>query len=249
MEHGGIFYYQFIPGLNKFPMQVGNAILVSIILLTLFVLGYLRIKKKGDDIVPDKKFTLLNFMELIVEMCIKLIEDNMGKIGRPLLYILGSLIIFILFNNLSGLVPGFVAPATSNLNTTLALALTVFFLYQFYGFKVHGVKYLKHFTGPLLWLAPLMFPIEIIGHLARPMSLSLRLFGNMMGDHLVLAIFFLLAPLVVPLPIMFIGIFVSVIQTLVFVMLSMAYFSGAIESENNEEEHELSPPDEVAEAA
>ncbi len=248
MEHGGIFYYQFIPGLNKLPMQVGNAVLVSLILLILFFLGYRSLKKKGDDIIPDKKFTLLNFMELIVEASVKLIEDNMGEVGKSLLYILGSLIIFILFNNLSGLVPGF-APATSNLNTTLALALTVFFMYQFYGFKVHGVKYLKHFTGPFIWLSPLMFPIELIGHFARPMSLSLRLFGNMMGDHLVLGIFFLLAPLLVPLPIMFLGIFVSVVQTLVFVLLSMAYFSGAIEHEH-EEEHESMPVlDEVAEAA
>ena len=235
MEHGGIFYFQFIPFLNKLPGQVGNAVLVSLVLLILFFLGFRSIKKKGDDVIPDKKFTLVNFMELLVEGCVKLIEDNMGKVGLPFLYIMGSLIIFILFNNLSGLVPGF-APATSNYNTTLALALTVFFLYQFYGFKVHGFKYLKHFTGPFLWLAPLMIPIEIIGHLARPMSLSLRLFGNMMGDHLVLAIFFMLAPLIVPLPIMFLGIFVSVVQTLVFVLLTMAYFSGAIEHEGEEEE-------------
>ncbi len=243
MEHGGLFYYQFIPGLNRLPMQVGNAVLVSLVLIVLFFLGYLNLKKKGDDVVPDKHFTLLNFMELLVEMSLKLIEDNMGRVGKSLLYILGSLIIFILFNNLSGLVPGF-APSTSNLNTTLALALTVFFLYQFYGFKVHGLKYLKHFTGPFLWLAPLMFPIEIIGHLARPMSLSLRLFGNMMGDHLVLGIFFLLVPLVVPLPIMFLGIFVSVVQTLVFVLLSMAYFSGAIEQED-EGGHEIEATVEV----
>jgi len=235
MEHGGILYFKFIPFLNKLPGQVGNAALVSLILLILFFLGFRSIRKKGDDIIPDKKFTLMNFMELLVEGCVKLIEDNMGKVGMSFLYIMGSLIIFILFNNLSGLVPGF-APATSNYNTTLALALTVFILYQFYGFKVHGFKYLKHFTGPFLWLAPLMIPIEIIGHLARPMSLSLRLFGNMMGDHLVLAIFFMLAPLVVPLPIMFLGIFVSVVQTLVFVLLTMAYFSGAIEHEGEEEE-------------
>jgi len=227
-------YFKFIPFLNKLPGQVGNAALVSLILLILFFLGFRSIKKKGDDIIPDRKFTLMNFMELLVEGCVKLIEDNMGKVGMSFLYIMGSLIIFILFNNLSGLVPGF-APATSNYNTTLALALTVFILYQFYGFKVHGFKYLKHFTGPFLWLAPLMIPIEIIGHLARPMSLSLRLFGNMMGDHLVLAIFFMLAPLVVPLPIMFLGIFVSVVQTLVFVLLTMAYFSGAIEHEGEEE--------------
>ena len=230
MEQGGLLYYRYIPGLNRLPMQVGNAILVFFILFIIFLMGYRRLKRKADDVVPDKHFTSLNFMELLVEFSISLIEDNMGKTGRQLLYILGPLILFILFNNLSGLVPGF-EPATSNLNTTLAMALTVFFLYLFYGFKTHGIRYLKHFMGPILWLAPLMTPIEIIGHLARPVTLSLRLFGNMMGDHLLLGIVIFLIPLFVPLPVMFLGIFVSVVQTLVFVLLAIAYFSEAMAEE------------------
>ncbi len=230
MEQGGFLYYKYIPGLSKLPMQVGNAILVFFVLLLIFLMGYRKLKRKGDDVIPDKHFSLLNFMELLVEFSVMLIEDNMGKAGRKLLYILGPLILFILFNNLSGLVPGF-EPATSNLNTTLAIALTIFFLYLFYGFKTHGIKYLKHFMGPILWLAPLMTPIEIIGHLARPMTLSLRLFGNMMGDHILLSIVILLIPLLVPLPVMFLGIFVSIVQTLVFVLLAIAYFSEAMAEE------------------
>jgi F-type H+-transporting ATPase subunit a len=230
MEQGGLLFYRYIPGLNKLPMQVGNAILVFFILFIIFLMGYRKLKQKGNDVVPDKRFTILNFMELIVELSITLIDENMGKAGRKLLYILGPLILFILFNNLSGLVPGF-EPATSNLNTTLAMALTIFFLYLFYGFKTHGIKYLKHFMGPIPWLAPLMTPIEIIGHLARPMTLSLRLFGNMMGDHIILGIIFFLVPLFVPLAVMFLGIFVSVVQTLVFVLLAIAYFSEAMAEE------------------
>ncbi len=228
MEHHSFLYVNFIPGLNKLPDQVGNAILVFLILFIVFLVGYRKLKKKGDDVIPDKHFNALNFMELMVEASIMLVEENMGKVGRTLLYFLGPLILFILFNNLSGLVPGF-EPSTSNLNTTLAMALAVFFLYQIYGFKVHGIKYVKHFMGPILWLAPLMTPIEIIGHLARPLTLSLRLFGNMMGDHILLGIVLLLIPLIVPIPVMFLGIFVSIVQTLVFVLLAIAYFSQAME--------------------
>ena len=230
MDHHSFLYVNYIPGLNKLPEQVGNAVLVFLVLFVIFLLGYRNLKRKGDDVVPDKHFSILNFMELMVEASISLVEENMGKVGRTLLYFLGPLILFILFNNLSGLVPGF-EPATSNLNTTLAMALTVFFLYQIYGFKTHGIKYLKHFMGPILWLAPLMTPIEIIGHLARPLTLSLRLFGNMMGDHILLGIVLLLVPLIMPVPVMVLGIFVSVIQTLVFVLLAIAYFTQAMEEE------------------
>ncbi len=230
MDHHSFLYVNYIPGLNKLPEQVGNAVLVFLILFVIFLLGYRNLKRKGDDVVPDKHFSILNFMELMVEASVSLVEENMGKVGRTLLYFLGPLILFILFNNLSGLVPGF-EPATSNLNTTLAMALAVFFLYQIYGFKAHGIKYLKHFMGPILWLAPLMTPIEIIGHLARPLTLSLRLFGNMMGDHILLGIVLLLIPLLMPVPVMVLGIFVSVVQTLVFVLLAIAYFSQAMQEE------------------
>ena len=158
----------------------------------------------------------------------------MGEHGKYFLPLLGTLAFFIFFSNISGQIPGFVPP-TSNLNTTAACALIVFFTTHIYGFKANGMKYLKHFLGPVWWLSPLMLPIEIIGHLARPLSLSMRLFGNIFGDHTVLAVFMLLVPLIVPLPMLLLGIFVAIVQTFVFMLLSMIYIGGAIE--HHEEEH------------
>jgi F-type H+-transporting ATPase subunit a len=144
---------------------------------------------------------------------------------------MGSLAFFILFSNLLGLVPGFLPP-TDNLNTTVACALVVFFATHYYGIKTHGLKYIKHFMGPVWWLSPLFFIIEVISHLARVLSLSMRLFGNIMADHTLLSLT-LLTPsfLVIFLPplAMFLGIFVSLIQAFIFTLLSMVYISLAIE--------------------
>jgi F-type H+-transporting ATPase subunit a len=97
------------------------------------------------------------------------------------------------------------------------------------GIKVHGGKYIKQFMGPVWWLVPLMIPIELISHLVRPLSLSIRLFGNIEGGHIVVAVLFLLAPFLVPVPILFLKVFISLIQTLVFMLLSMMYIAGAME--------------------
>ncbi len=225
-----ITFAGLIPGLNKLPVHTANAILIALIIVIMVLLGTAKLRQKSpeENIIPDGNFNIQNLLETIVEMLLKLISDTMGsEIARDFLFIIGGSTFFILFSNLSGLVPGF-TPPTDNLNTTAACALTVFFLTHYFGWKEHGVKYLKQFTGPFLWLAPLMIPIEIIGHLARPMSLSLRLFGNIMGDHLVAAIFVMLAPLFIPVPLAFLGLFVAFVQTFVFILLSMAYFSGAI---------------------
>ena len=225
-----ITFAGLIPGLNKLPVHIANAILISLIIIIMVLVGTAKLRQKNpeDNIIPDGSFSLQNLLESMVEMLVKLISDTMGaEIARDYLFIIGGLAFFILFSNLSGLVPGFIPP-TDNLNTTAACALTVFFLTHYFGWKEHGVKYLKQFTGPFLWLSPLMIPIEIIGHLARPMSLSLRLFGNIMGDHLVAAIFVMLAPLFIPVPLAFLGLFVAFVQTFVFILLSMAYFSGAV---------------------
>jgi F-type H+-transporting ATPase subunit a len=120
-------------------------------------------------------------------------------------------------------------PPTANLNTNGALALTVFAMTHIVGVKEHGISYLKHFMGPILVLAPLMFIIEIIGHLARPLSLSLRLFGNMYGHEIVLMIFFALVPFLLPVPMMLMGVLVACIQTFVFTLLAMIYIAGALE--------------------
>ncbi|MCD6429892.1 MAG: F0F1 ATP synthase subunit A [Deltaproteobacteria bacterium] len=231
MHHDpAITWVGLIPGLNTLPEHVANAILVALIIVIMVLVGTRKIRNGNleDLIIPKAGFTLQNFLETIVEAILKLITDSLGShVARNFLMVIGGGVFFILFSNLAGLVPGF-NPPTGNLNTTVACALTVFCMTHYFGWKEHGVKYLKQFVGPFPWLAPLMLPIEIIGHLARPMSLSLRLFGNIMGDHLVFAIFVMLAPILVPVPIAFLGLFVAIVQTFVFTLLSLAYFQGAI---------------------
>jgi F-type H+-transporting ATPase subunit a len=169
----------------------------------------------------------------VFEVLVSGLEDFMvgvtGPEGRFFFPFIATLFFYILLCNLLGLVPGFFSP-TANLNTTLSLAVCTFIYTHIIGFKFHGPKYLKHFLGPVWWLAPLMLPIELIGHFARVMSLSIRLFGNIFGKETVLGIFFLLAGLyLAPLPILFLGILVSVIQSMVFMLLSIIYFAGAME--------------------
>ncbi len=241
--HHDIVWSSFIPGLNWLEhyfvnpengepaFHVSNAILISLIILTLAVLA--RPKTRAEDatdeeLVPAARLNIRNLVEMMVSAVVGVMKDSMGHNAPRFLYLVGAFAFFILFSNLSGLVPGFMPP-TDNLNTTLALALVVFFMTHVYGFKEHGAAYLKHFAGPFWWLAWLMIPIEIISHLARPMSLSLRLFGNIMGDHKVAAIFFSLVPLAVPVFTAVLGLFVSIVQTFVFMLLTMVYFSGAIE--------------------
>lgn len=226
--HGAFTWASAIPGINNLPGHVSNALLIVAIVLLIIFFGTRRLDHTEEGAIPDERLTFKNFCELLLEGLLKIMEDSLGHHARKFLYLIGSAAIFILFSNLSGLVPGF-NPPTDNINTTAACGVTVFLLYNYHGLKEHGLAYLKHFAGPFWWLAPLMIPIEIIGHLARPLSLSLRLFGNIMGDHLVTAIFISLVPLFVPIPIMVLGLFVSFVQTFVFSLLSMAYISGAVE--------------------
>ncbi len=155
--------------------------------------------------------------------------DVTGEEGRFVFPLIGTLALYILFSNYLGLAPGMFSP-TANLNTTLACALIVVVYTHVIGFKFHGAKYYKHFLGPVLFIAPLMFIIEVIGHLARALSLSIRLFGNIFGKEMILGVFVFLAGLyLAPLPILFLGLFVGAVQTLIFCLLSMMYFAFAIE--------------------
>ena len=169
-----------------------------------------------------------NFMETVVTGVEGLIEETMGEEGKAYFPLIATFALFILVSNLIALIPGFYPP-TANLNTNAALALTVFVLTHVVGIRKHGLAYLKHFMGPILWLAPLIFIIEIIGHLARPMSLSLRLFGNMYGHEVVLMIFVGLVPFLLPVPMMLMGVLIAFIQTFVFTLLAMIYIAGALE--------------------
>jgi F-type H+-transporting ATPase subunit a len=208
---------------------------------------------------------LQNFLEVVLEQFLTMIDDVIGPQGRRYLPLIATLGLFILVGNLVSLVPGFAGP-TANLNTTAACALVVFFSYHWIGVRTVGFKnYLKHFMGPVTWLAPLMVVIEGISHLARPLSLSLRLFGNMTGGHILLAIMFFLMGLhgllgwalsggalgavigglgslvVVAFTVGFIyplKILVSFLQAFIFVMLTMLYIAGGIEhAEHQAEPH------------
>ncbi len=193
------------------------------VMLLLIALAF--VVSRGIKMVPSG---WQNLMESVVGGIENLIVETMGPKGRTYFPLIATFALFILVSNLVALVPGFYPP-TANLNTNAALALTVFAMTHIIGVKEHGISYLKHFMGPILALAPLIFIIEIIGHLARPLSLSLRLFGNMYGHEIVLMIFFALVPLFLPIPMMMMGILVAFIQAFVFTLLAMIYIAGALE--------------------
>ena len=190
-------------------------------------------KTEDKGIVPPRKMNLRNFFEFMAESLYGMVEGAMGEKNAKRFYpLIGALFIFILFNNLFALIPGFSAP-TDSLKTNVGLAIFVFLLTHIYGVKEHGLTYFKHFLGPSPALIPLMLPIELISHLARPMSLAVRLMGNMMADHKVVMSFFALVPILVPLPFMLLGLLVCLIQALVFCTLTMVYISMAIEHEEH----------------
>jgi len=169
-----------------------------------------------------------NIMEVIIDTLDALLVDTMGHQGRKFFPLIATLGIFILTANLIGIIPGFESP-TANINTTAAMALVVFLSTHVVGVSIHGLKYFKQFLGPVWWLIPIMLPIEIISHLSRPLSLTFRLFGNIAGEDIVLAVVLLLVPLLVPLPVFVLMIFTSIVQTLVFMLLAMMYISIALE--------------------
>ncbi|MFZ6016480.1 MAG: F0F1 ATP synthase subunit A [Nitrospirota bacterium] len=208
------------------PHNVSHAFLASAILIitALVIRGSLRLIPKG----------IQNFIETIVEAMLKLVEDNIGHHwGRTLFPFICTIFMFILLCNLMGLVPGFTA-ATANVNTNAAMAVPVFLLYQFFGFRAHGIKYINHYLGPIrslpaLPLMIMMFFIELIGHFARPLTLTVRLFGNMTAKHILLLVLAMLAPWIIPTTILALGLLVSVVQAFVFTLLSTLYFAGAVE--------------------
>jgi F-type H+-transporting ATPase subunit a len=176
----------------------------------------------------EKPGVLQQILELVTEVVGKFLDDIIGHHGRRFMPVIGTFAVLILLSNLIGLIPGFMPP-TGNIIVTLSLALCSFVSYNFFGAKAAGFGYLKHFMGPILPMAFLFFPIEVVSHLARPMSLAIRLFGNIFGDHQVGGVFLHLVPFAVPVPFILLGIFVAFVQTLVFILLSMIYIAGAVE--------------------
>ena len=221
MTHPSLFL-QWIE--QQLHLHIGEHVLYTwLVMVILILVAFLA--SRSISMVPSGA---QNLMEVVVTGIDGLIEETMGKEGKAYFPLIATFALFILVCNLIGLVPGFYPP-TANLNTNAALALTVFVLTHVVGFRKHGIGYLKHFMGPIIWLAPLMFIIEIIGHIARPLSLTLRLFGNMYGHEIVLMIFLALVPLFLPIPMMLMGVLIAFIQTFVFTLLAMIYIAGALE--------------------
>lgn len=205
---------------NFVPAHVTYTLFVVALLSVLSFLATRRLQ-----VYPGR---LQNVMEVIIGGFDALLIDTMGDKGKKFFPLIATLGLFILTGNLIGIIPGFESP-TANINTNAGMALVVFFSTHVVGVSMHGLKYFKQFMGPVWWLTPLMLPIEIISHLSRPLSLTFRLFGNIAGEDIVLAVVLLLVPLLVPLPILILMIFTSIVQTLVFMLLAMMYIAGALE--------------------
>jgi F-type H+-transporting ATPase subunit a len=226
MAHPYLFFVKLFElfGLEHFAKAYPHVIYSWVVMIILISVSLLAVKSLS--LIPGKT---QNLFEIIISGIENFMIDITGEEGRWFLPIVATVFIYIFISNLIGLVPGFFPP-TASINTTLSCALVVFSITHFIGVKYHGVKYIKHFLGPVWWMIPIILPIEIIGHFARILSLTFRLFGNMMGHELVLGILFMLAgAFLAPLPIMALGIFVALVQAFVFFLLSIMYFSGAME--------------------
>lgn len=214
-------------GLGKYDYILGS--ILVLILLTLAGFSIKNALSKEGSVLPDEKFSIRNIFEILtIDFLFDLFTNMLGSKERAKLYfpLLGASFFYILFANFLGIIPGFLPP-TGNFNVPVACALVIFIMYNFYGFKENGLSYLKHFAGPVIFLAPLMFIIEVISHLVRPISLSLRLFMNITGDHLILGVFTNLLHYIIPAIFIGLGIFVSFLQAFIFTVLSAIYISLA----------------------
>lgn len=224
-------WLQLFPNVTHETLHVATALLSAVLLVILAFVGRMALGKGDEAVAPASSFSVKGVMEMITEFITDLAELIIGDDGKKFVPMFAAVFFYILINNMMGLIPG-LSPSTDNLNTTVALGLLSFLVYNYYGVREHGVAYLKHFAGPVLWLAPLMVAIELVSHMIRPLSLGLRLQGNMMADHTVVAVFVDLfhGMWFIPIPAIFYGmsIFVSFMQAFVFTMLSMIYISMAI---------------------
>ena len=190
----------------------------------LFILAF--IVRRRLTLVPGR---LQNVFEAIVDTIENLVCGSMGEAGRKFVPLLAGIFIYIFSMNIMGLIPGLDAP-TANLNTTVCMALFVLVFYNAVGLWKWKAHYVHHFTGPSKFLVPLMFPLEIVSHLSRPVSLSLRLFGNIRGEEIVMILFFVMAPILGTIPIYALFLLGKTMQAFVFFILTMVYIKGALEA-------------------
>jgi F-type H+-transporting ATPase subunit a len=220
------------PGHHAVPDHIVMILLIVLALLafSLWLRGRLSVEN------PSRA---QHIVEVALEALQSLMQGVIGKDSRQYLPLIGTLGIYIFIGNILGLVPGFLSP-TSNLNITASCAVPVFIYYNYIGIRKHGLlAYLAHFAGPVWWLAWLLFPVEIVSHMARMLSLSMRLFGNIFAEELIISsLNQYIFPFLASVPVMFLGLFAGTIQSFIFMLLTMVYISGAVEeSAGHKEEH------------
>ena len=254
MEHPYTWYNALPDGLQHlFGEHTFFALIAAVLLVVFAFKARAALVNAADPVVPAADLGSRNIAELIVQLIISQSDAIIGKAGRKYVPFYGTFFFFILLSNLMGLLPGF-APPTGNLNTTIGLALVSFIGYNVIGVREQGVAYFKHFVGPmtnlpgtsivsklaflpvLLLSVAFFFILEVFSHGFRPVSLSLRLFGNMMGDHEVIGAFISLTKLIVPVLFYIMGTLVCLIQAFVFTLLSMIYVALAV-SHGHDDEH------------
>jgi F-type H+-transporting ATPase subunit a len=227
MEHPFTWFSLLPKPLSLLPEHTVTAWFVMIVLVLLALRFRAAVGKAQDPVIPEAGLSIRNVLEALIDIVVGLSDSIMGHHGRKYASLFVSLFLFILASNFLGLVPGFLPP-TSVFWTNLGLGLVSFFAYHYFGVQAHGVGYFKQFLGPMLLLAPLFVLIEVFSHIFRPMSLAIRLYGNMSGDHLVLEIFTNLTKLGIPVIFYILGSLVSVIQAAIFTILSVIYVAMAI---------------------
>lgn len=203
-----------------------NHILFAILILIVVPFVFSVVAKR-PSLIPTP---VQNIFEIYIEFVDNMLKENMGEKGRKYFPLVAGLGLFIFFGNLLGMIPGFES-YTANINTTLALALLVFVIYNIEGIKKHGASYIKQFMGPIPMAAPVFFIIEVISHISRPITLALRLFANMTGGELITIVLITLIPFLIPLPIMVVHLIAVFLQTYVFMILTTVYIAGAISDE------------------
>ncbi len=235
MEHEHSILYAPVNALwhgvqHQFAWDIPDHVIMALLVLAISAIFFPLV---GRTISRDNPGPIQHILEWIVAALKDLLRDIIGHDGDKYLYIIGAYAVFIFLCNIFGLFY-FLQPPTSNPNTTFALSISAFLYYNFEGIRKQGLLgYLKHFMGPVLWLAPLMFIIEMIGNFARMLSLGMRLFGNIFGEHTATGIFIGMVPIVVPWPMMALGIFGALLQTFVFIMLLSVYIGGAVAAEEH----------------
>ena len=235
---GGFTWFSGLSKATHIPEHVLTFSFVGLLMVIVGLTYRSKMSNVGNIVIPDSKISFRNIVEMYGDFIYGQCKSIIGEKEGPKYFgFVATIFIVILLSNLIGLIPGFLPP-TEYTSTTLALGVFSFVYYNIKGCKEQGVlNYCKHFCGPLWYLAFLIFPIEIISNLVRPLSLALRLKNNMMGDHLVLVEFSNLIPGIVPIVFLMLGILVSLIQAYVFTVLSIVYISLAVSHHDHDEEH------------